>query len=213
MAIKRRANAYTRPIKVMVGEKKNAKKKYVDPNRPRRWEAILKRIPSDRPFVGAEIGVWVGTTSEKILAARAMLNHIMIDPWKMPEPGGRYQQSPDGIAKNDQTYFDDCYQKTLDAVKEFGTRAIIVREKSLVAVNKFGDKTLDYVFIDAEHTYEAVKEDIAAWLPKVRPGGWLGGHDIDNLPRFPGVRKAVEEIFGDSFEVDGDHTWFVRVAE
>lgn len=213
MKIRRRA--YTGPIrkKVITSKGPVKKGKYVDPNRPRRWESILKRIPLDRPLIGVEVGVWVGTTAERILKARPMVTHIMVDPWKMPKPGGRYEQSPDGIAKKDQVYFDDCYKKTVDAVEGFGNRAIIIRKKSLPASNNFKDGSLDYVFIDAEHTYEGLKEDTLAWLPKVRLGGWIGGHDIDNLPRFPGIRKAVEEIFGDDFEVDGDHTWFVRIKK
>jgi hypothetical protein len=52
------------------------------------------------------------------------------------------------------------------------------------------------VFIDADHTYEAVKADIAAWLPKVKPDGILAGHDYKHFPSMNfGVIQAVTEAF------------------
>lgn len=57
------------------------------------------------------------------------------------------------------------------------------------------DGSLDFVFIDADHSYAAVKDDITCWAPKVRAGGWLGGHDY-HPRKFPGVVTAVDEAFG-----------------
>lgn len=187
-------------------------RKFVDPNRPRRWDAIIRRIPTGREVIGVEVGVWVGDTAKRILEQRPLCRHVMVDPWIKPEPESRYAKSPDGVAHQEQDYYDDCFLKTLQSVEPWKERAIIKRDVSLEAVKHFEDGSLDYAFIDAEHTYEGCLEDIKAWLPKVKKGGWIGGHDLDNLPRFPGIRQAVEEVFGeDGFEVDGDHTWFVRI--
>lgn len=57
------------------------------------------------------------------------------------------------------------------------------------------DAWADFVFIDAGHSFDAVQQDIRDWLPKVKPGGWFGGHDFH--PGFPGVIRAVREAFGD----------------
>ena len=54
----------------------------------------------------------------------------------------------------------------------------------------------DLVFIDATHSEESVREDIQLWAPKVRPGGIVCGHDYNNK-RFPGVKIAVDEYFGE----------------
>jgi hypothetical protein len=62
---------------------------------------------------------------------------------------------------------------------------------SLTAAKMFDADSLDFVFIDAEHTPEAVAHDLAAWWPKVRPGGLLAGHDYTN---FPGVALAVDQF-------------------
>ncbi len=71
-----------------------------------------------------------------------------------------------------------------------------LRETSLDAAKMFKDRSLDFVFIDADHNYESVKVDIAAWRSKVKPGGILAGHDYGNS-QWPGVKQAVDEALGD----------------
>jgi len=78
---------------------------------------------------------------------------------------------------------------------------------SLEAAKFIAHPMFDFVFIDADHTYQAVKDDILAWRPKVKPGGWLCGHDFAN-PKDQ-VQQAVEELC-EGFELDSDDTWFVR---
>lgn len=65
---------------------------------------------------------------------------------------------------------------------------------SLAATNMYTDGSLDFVFIDADHSYAAVAADIDAWLPKVRKGGIIAGHDYCEWPGF-GVIQAVTERF------------------
>lgn len=70
------------------------------------------------------------------------------------------------------------------------------------------DGWADFVFIDAAHSYEAVKDDITRWQCKVRPGGWFGGHDYHSAHQ--GVIRAVDEAFGDRVEVLAYAVWTVR---
>jgi predicted O-methyltransferase YrrM len=70
----------------------------------------------------------------------------------------------------------------------------------LEVVNQFEDESLDVVFIDLTHTYESVKQDIELWLPKVKKGGILAGHDYEN--DWPEVVKAVDEVFPDKMIMD-----------
>lgn len=79
---------------------------------------------------------------------------------------------------------------------------------------RYGNASLDYVYIDADHHYDAVCRDIDAWLPKIKPGGLISGHDFCEYPEF-GVIQAVTERFsridvwrGERFDGDG-----VRVFE
>jgi hypothetical protein len=52
--------------------------------------------------------------------------------------------------------------------------------------------TADVIFIDADHVYESIRRDIAAYLPLVKSGGLFFGHDYDES--FPGVQQAVAEL-------------------
>ena len=76
----------------------------------------------------------------------------------------------------------------MDPVKDYYTP---LRMSSKEAATKFEDSSLDFVFVDASHQYEDVCEDIDIWIPKVKSGGFLAGHDYQQS--FPGVIKAVNE--------------------
>lgn len=75
-----------------------------------------------------------------------------------------------------------------------------IRKPSVEASKEFEDESCDVIFIDMQHTYEAVKEDLEHWYPKLKTGGYIAGHDIDK----DGVHKAVSEFF-DKFDIIGLH--------
>jgi predicted O-methyltransferase YrrM len=54
----------------------------------------------------------------------------------------------------------------------------------------FKDRSIDFLFLDTEHSYEHVKEEILAWYPKIKTGGIIAGHDFD----FKGVHRAVKSL-------------------
>lgn len=82
----------------------------------------------------------------------------------------------------------------------------LYRGDSAEAADYFDDGSVDFCFIDADHSYEGVKRDILAWLPKVADGGAIGGHD--HTAEFPGVVVAVAQIFG-SFAVHRGTSWYM----
>ena len=75
----------------------------------------------------------------------------------------------------------------------YGDAISLVIAESVAASGLFADESIDWVHLDARHDYESVKSDIAAWLPKVKPGGWLSGDDYDEL-KFPELVRAVGEL-------------------
>ena len=90
----------------------------------------------------------------------------------------------------------NIYQQFIDNTESVRHVINPVKMASVEASKLYGDESLFFVYIDGNHTYDFVKEDIIHWLPKVKKGGYIGGHDIDN-PEWPGVRQAVNEMFGE----------------
>ena len=93
------------------------------------------------------------------------------------------------------------------AIENLGVDRII-RKKSVDASKDFKNNSLDFVFIDAGHTYTEVKEDIEAWFPKVRNGGIVSGHDYVKYTNF-GVIEAVDEFVKDKYDLQlTDEEWW-----
>jgi len=76
------------------------------------------------------------------------------------------------------------------------------RADSEEAAQQFLDGSIDSLFIDGSHEYAHVRRDIDAWLPKVKTGGLVAGHDYGNQD-WPGVEQAVRESFGNSIAIAG----------
>jgi hypothetical protein len=72
-----------------------------------------------------------------------------------------------------------------------------IRSMSVDAAKNYQDNSLDFVFIDGDHSYEACKEDILAWLPKMKTGSILAGHDYGWCPE---VQNAVHDVLGQGIE-------------
>lgn len=89
----------------------------------------------------------------------------------------------------------------------------LVEKNSNDACADFKPESIDFVYIDGDHSYEQCKRDIINYLPLVKAGGIIGGHDYGivsgNLPTepFPGVRQAVEEVLG-KVNVSVDYMWY-----
>jgi len=94
------------------------------------------------------------------------------------------------------------FHKHMEPLKDH-YRVMFDKVDSFVAANNFQDGSIDMCFIDANHTYEFVKRDIEAYLPKMKKGGTLSGHDWSDV----GVKRAVWELFPDwqtnsNFKID-----------
>ncbi len=125
---------------------------------------------------GAEIGVYEGQFSETILKVWRGLRLYLIDPWThMPDYLDSWRAS------------DEEMLEKIEIVKRrlqrYAERVEIIRATSAAACASFADQSLDFVYIDANHAYQHVCQDLELWTPKVRVGGIVAGHDyFDALP-------------------------------
>jgi hypothetical protein len=141
---------------------------------------------------GVEIGVLNGYFSEIILMYSSLSVLHSVDPWREFDV-----QQYDDTHNSAQAEHDRRYAFTKERLRRYGVRSHILRETSEEAAHRFADASLDFVYIDGNHSYEACKQDIAHWWSKVKPGGVLAGHDyVDgNLPEGNfGVKSAVDEF-------------------
>ena len=124
----------------------------------------------------AEIGVWQGVSTRWLLTCMPFLHMTLVDPFAT----GGSELNPswtDSFAGCSQEQIDKQYDIVKGIAALFEPRATIHRMTSVQAAPLVPDGSLDLVFIDGDHSYDGVRKDIAAWKSKVRPGGFLSGHD------------------------------------
>jgi len=155
-------------------------------HQPGIYELYAKMISKFDNAVFVEHGTWVGRSAicmaERIKASGKKIEFYAID------------------------FFEDCYL-TLDG-KKVGEQYFENIEPFKDIINtivgsthevytQFEDESIDFLFMDADHEYEALKKDIGLWYPKIKKGGIISGHDYDP-DQWDGVCIAVDEIFPDA---------------
>ena len=144
---------------------------------------------------GVEIGVHKGGFSCLLLETWEGTKLYSVDPWRN-FPASEY----DDVCNVSQENQEEFFQETCKRLSPFRDRSEIIRTTSDQAADRFKAGSLDFVYLDAQHHFEAIKEDIAIWAPKIRKGGILGGHDyLDGTIESGsyGVKRAVDEFSRD----------------
>lgn len=138
---------------------------------------------------GVEIGCAFGGFSERILEQWIGTLHL-VDPW-IQQPDNVYREITNHAAP-----WENWYALAKANTERFGDRAVFHRMFSHEAAPLFADESLDFVYIDGNHSFEAVTQDLALWYPKVRPGGLFSGHDYYDTEldgKFCYVKSAVDK--------------------
>ncbi len=174
--------------------------KRIRADRQRRLERrrLLASLPSGA--VCAEVGSWHGDFAEKILAETRPKTLHLVDPWEHRDEDAYERAMFGGSARDGQSEMEAIYQGVLERFRtniEQG-QVEVHRARSLDAARTFPDGALDWVYIDGDHTYEAVKADLEAYYRTIRPGGLLAGDDYGDPGWWAdGVTRAVDEFAAD----------------
>jgi len=137
--------------------------------------------------VFVEVGAFFGSSAAhmavEIINSGKRIEFHVVDSWE-----GNQELREQFATKS------SVHQEFLDNIAPVAKQVRVHKMRSTSAARLFADNTVDFCFIDAAHERESVLEDIRAWLPKVKAGGTLAGHDYHSS--FPGVMEAVNAVFG-----------------
>jgi GR25 family glycosyltransferase involved in LPS biosynthesis/predicted O-methyltransferase YrrM len=171
------------------------------PDQQSLYKSIVSKLPNDSHIV--EIGCWKGrsTSCMGVEIANSGKN-IKFDCVDNFMGSLEHQDDPSIIHRT-------LYQEFLLNIGPVRKYVNPIVEFSVVAARRYEDKSLDFVFIDGEHSYRSVRADILAWLPKLKPGGIIAGDDF--IPgEYDGVVTAVREQFQDKFIQQGN-IWLYNI--
>lgn len=174
-------------------------------------KSLCRLLKNKNHSVGCEVGTFKGVNASNVLKGLPGLKRLyVVDPWETYELyDGRLFNKPSCKNKADwnktiKVFYGNTYL--------YRDRVIVMRMTSVEASFHIEDGSLDWVFIDANHEYEYIKENLEIWSEKVRKNGIVSGHDYGNPKeekRGWGITKAVNEFVAeDELNVEPGFVWW-----
>lgn len=143
-----------------------------------------------RKLVGAEIGVASGLNSNDMLVNWNVKMLYLVDNWITIS-------DQKGDAASPQSWHDFNLESTKRIMKNHKGKFKILQGMSIEMSKEVKNNSLDFIYIDGDHSYEGVMNDLKHWVPKVKKGGLISGHDY--LNEAYGVFSAVSDFCADQY--------------
>jgi hypothetical protein len=156
---------------------------------------LIDYIPNN--LIMAEVGCYAGESTKMFLESGKITLLYAIDIWEDEMDNFKKIQPSHDFSVVEKTFDESMEKFNIKKLKMYFSEAL----ESL--------PTLDFIYIDANHDYEFVKDDITNALKKIKKNGLISGHDYNN--ESPGVIKAVNEIFGKPDIIFSDSSWLVKI--
>jgi hypothetical protein len=122
-----------------------------------------------------EVGTWQGGFTQSILSKDNVTKVYCVDPYRH----FTNNEYPDGMNELSQQQFDSLFTQVKQRLTlSYASKVEFIRKLSVEGSKHFEDNSLDFVYIDGNHDYKYVLEDLKAWYPKVKKGGYLCGDDV-----------------------------------
>lgn len=172
---------------------------------PNFYSSLVNQAKDGYHFV--EIGAWKGKSSAYLAVEIANSNKKIkfdcVDTWEGDTSISSSYTEPllevkDGLYKH--------FLENIEPVKEYINP---IRMTSKKASELYEDGSLNCVFIDGAHDYDSVRSDVLSWLPKIKKGGLLSGHDYAHPP----IQQVLEEIFPGNYMHIGEDVWIHKIAK
>lgn len=178
-----------------------------NPDNTKTIDSLIKKY---NYIYGAELGVRRGEFTTTLVRDNPLLKMVCVDIWNNDK------------SLNETHKHDENFKLFIKNAWDYKDRIAILRELTSTAYKKIKDNSLDFIFIDATHTYNALKNDIELWSPKVRSGGIISGHDFHLSFDKGGIIRILIEKYGKPFRysesvvesgalcVDQYTCWFIK---
>lgn len=181
-----------------------------------RAETLLHLVRKHNWRTGVELGVYEGATTDHLLSNAPLLQMVGVDVWQPIEGGPKNKNT--GFSPKAADVIGAAKAKAYNVQQVHGhTRFLIVERRTVDAAALWGPGWFDFVFVDASHVTADVVADCRAWLPKVKHGGMMLGHDAN----WPAIQAALAELTPDfdaraptgfrEIMYFGGNVWGVRV--
>jgi len=153
---------------------------------------LLISIPEKS--IGVEVGVAEGNHALQMWHDCRPEHMYLVDTWN-----NILNDEPYGLQEH-----LDIHYNTIQHRFTYVEDVTIIEKKSKDASLDFEDNSLDWVYLDASHGYEAVLGDLECWVPKVKSGGLIMGHDyvLPDINNYPGVKPALEDYFQETVGIE-----------
>lgn len=137
------------------------------------WLRAMQTMPARHM---AEIGVWKGDFAQEILAQRPDIErYYMVDPWaRLPDWNKPFNVAPEA--------FEAVYAEAMAKTAFARERTVVLRGRTMEVLDRIPDRSLDFAYVDGDHTLRGITIDLIRLLPKMKPGGVIGGDDLSNDP-------------------------------
>lgn len=164
------------------------------------YSDVVQKLNDNSHIV--EVGSWKGKSASymciEIINSGKNIKFDCVDIW----PNEITEMS--GNPNDEDLLSGKLYDKFLDNLKPVEGYFNPIKLPSMEASKLYKDESLDFVFIDACHKYESVRTDIISWLPKVKIGMFIGGHDYNGVEVKPAVQSLIDK---NKIQIVGSISW------
>lgn len=165
-------------------------------------------LSENKEYKMIEIGSYMGESTMMFASSNVFKEIYTIEPFKNVD--GKIE----GFNQKNDYNWDTIYNEFQTNTRFFNNISLH-KDFSYNVADKFEDKSMDFIYIDGDHSYDQVKQDLEMYLPKLKDNGVIGGHDYNkkNKLYIKNTIRAIDEIVGKPDKVFIDSSWLKQLNQ